>query len=89
MKTAVLETGISDHHKMILSILKHTFLKRPSKTICYRDLENFDQKAFSSYLESKMADCPNSFEKFLHHIIFAHIFSKRQKYIAFYKYCTF
>lgn len=27
MKTVVLETGISDHHKMIFSILKHTFAK--------------------------------------------------------------
>ena len=43
MKTAVLETGISDHHKMIFSILKHTFAKRPPKTISYRDLKNFDQ----------------------------------------------
>ena len=65
MKTAVLETGISDHHKMIFSILKHTFAKGPPKTICYRDLKNFDQKAFNSYLEAKMAACPNSFEKFL------------------------
>ena len=30
-----------------------------------RDLKHFDQKTFNSYLESKMVDCPNSFEKFL------------------------
>ena len=65
MKTTMLETGISDHHKMVFPILKHTFAKEPPKTICYRDLKNFDQKAFNSYLESKMADCPNFFEKFL------------------------
>ena len=65
MKTEVLETGISDHHKMIFSILKYVFAKRPPKTICYRDLKNFGQKAFNSYLKSKVADCPNSFENFL------------------------
>ena len=50
---------------MIFSILKHTFAKGPPKTICYRDLKNFGQKVFSSYLESKMADCKNSVEKLL------------------------
>ena len=64
MKTVVLETGISDQHKMIFSILKHTFAKGPPKTICYRDLKNCDQKAFNSYMESKMTGCPNPFEKF-------------------------
>ena len=49
---------------MIFSILKHTFAKRPPKTIWYRDLKKFDQEAFNSYLESKMADCPKSFETF-------------------------
>ena len=55
MKIAVLETGISDHHKMISSILKHTFTEGPPKPICYRDLKDFDQKAFNSYLESKIS----------------------------------
>ena len=64
-KTAVLDTGISDHNKTIFSILKHTFAKGPPKTICYRHLKNFDKKAFMSYLESKMSECPNSFKKFL------------------------
>ena len=31
MKTAVLETGISGHHDMIFSILKHTFAKDQPK----------------------------------------------------------
>ena len=64
MKTAVLETGISYHHEMIFSILKHTFAIGPPKGICYRDLKNFDQKVFNSYLESKMVDCPNSLKSF-------------------------
>ena len=41
METAVLETGISDHHKMFffLIILKQTFTKALPRTICYRDLK--------------------------------------------------
>ena len=65
MKTAVLETVMSDHRKMIFSILKHAFAKGPPKTVCYWDLKNFDQRASNCYLESKMADCRNSFEKLL------------------------
>ena len=61
----MLETGFSDHHKMIFSILKHTFAKGPPKVVCYRDLKNFYLKVFNIYLESKMAACPNSSEKFL------------------------
>ena len=44
MKTAVLETGISDHHKMIFYILKHNFPEEPPKAICHRDMKNFDHK---------------------------------------------
>ena len=32
MELTVLETGISDHHKMIFFILKHIFAKEPTKT---------------------------------------------------------
>ena len=48
METTVLENGISDHHKMIFSILKYTFAKGQPKTICNRDLKDFNQKAFNS-----------------------------------------
>ena len=41
---------------MIFSILKHAFAKGLPKTICYRDLKNFDQKAFNSYLESRVSE---------------------------------
>ena len=53
MKTAMLETGFSDHHKMIFSILKHTFAKGPPKVVCYRGLKNFYLKVFNIYLKSK------------------------------------
>ena len=48
MKTAVLETGISDHHKLIFSNLKRSFANGPPEIIYYRDLKNFGQKVFNS-----------------------------------------
>ena len=65
MKTTVLEIGISDHDKTLFSILKHTFAKEPPKLFNKEIGKNFCQKAFSSYLESNMSECPNLFEKFL------------------------
>ena len=56
MRIVVLETGVSDHHEMIFSILKHAFAQEPPKTNSYRDLKIFDQKAFNSYQESKMSE---------------------------------
>ena len=44
MKTPVMETGISGHHKTIFSILKHTFVKALPRTISYRDLETLIKK---------------------------------------------
>ena len=64
MKKAVLDAGTPDHNKKIFLILKHTFAKGPPRTICDWYLKNFDKKAFNSYLESKMSECPNSFKTF-------------------------
>ena len=90
MKTAVLETGISDYHKMMFSISNQTFPKGPSKSVCYGDLKNFDQKAFSSYIESEMSECSNSFENSFQ--IFqdtTQLFDPLKKKIIYYKNKTF
>ena len=64
MKTKLLETDFKSSQYDFF-YFKHTFTKGTPKTICYRDLRKFVQKAFNSYMESKMAGYPNSFEKFL------------------------
>ena len=46
MKSAACETGISDYHKMIVTLLKSTFAKGKPKTINYRDFNNFDKDLF-------------------------------------------
>ena len=48
----VIETAISDHHKLIGSFLKSKFQRLPPKNILYRDYKNFDEKLFLNELSS-------------------------------------
>ena len=48
--TSVIETGMSDHHKMIGSFLKSTFRRLPPKNISYRDYKNFNTDTFLNEL---------------------------------------
>ena len=58
----VYETGISDHHKMIISVLRKTFAKGKPKTVFPRCYKNFDQDSFNGTLNSGVS-LPNfSFE---------------------------
>ena len=44
--TCVIETALSDHHKLIGSFLKSKFHRLPPKNIHYRDYKKFDEKLF-------------------------------------------
>ena len=50
MKTNVFETGISDHHKMISTIMKLHITRESPKTKYYRDYRKFEIDYFSSEL---------------------------------------
>ena len=64
MKSCALETGISDHHKMIMSVFRCTFAKGNHKMFFYRDFQSFDKENFENDISSKISNnC--SFEKFL------------------------
>ena len=52
--TSTFETGLSDHHHLIYSILKTTFKKEESKKFIFRDYKNFDNTNFQMELESKL-----------------------------------
>ena len=45
-----LETGLSEFHRMTISILKMHFRKLPPKVINYRDLKKFDNERFMGSL---------------------------------------
>ena len=54
--TNTISTGLSDHHKMVLTVLKASFKKNPPKTIHYRDYKNFDKILFKTELKSLMSE---------------------------------
>ena len=44
--SVAIETGLSDHHKMVLTVLKCHFVCLQPTTIHYRDYKYFDPEAF-------------------------------------------
>ena len=61
--TITLASGLSDFHKMILTILKSTFPKAKPKQIVYRKFKNFDLKKFKNEIRTKMQSI-NKYETF-------------------------
>ena len=54
------ETGLSDHHHLIYSMLKTTFHKEEPKTLIYRDYKTFSLEKFSSELFLKLESQENN-----------------------------
>ena len=52
--TTTLATGLSDIHKMILTVLKSTFPKVKSEEIIYRNFKNFDLNNFKNDTRTNM-----------------------------------
>ena len=49
------ETGFSDHHPLIYTILKSTFVKVPPKVITYRDYKTFNTERFLTDLNNVLS----------------------------------
>ena len=54
MKTLTFETGVSDHHKLIGTMLRSTFAKGKPKKMFYRCYRNFDNKKFEKELQKQL-----------------------------------
>ena len=63
MKTLTFETGVSDHHKLIGTMLRSTFAKGKPKQMFYRCYKNFDNKRFEEELEKQLLSV-SDFESF-------------------------
>ena len=63
MKTLTFETGVSDHHKRIGTMLRSTFAKGKPKKMFYRYYKNFDNKRFEEELQKQLLSVSN-FEPF-------------------------
>ena len=58
------ETGISDHHHMIYTMLKSCFDNTEIKLLNYRDFRHFSQKYFKEDLSEALCDCGDSYDDF-------------------------
>ena len=56
MKCYTVETGISDYHKLIMSICRLTFAKGKSKKLFHCCYKNFDSKLFEETLIKNMSE---------------------------------
>ena len=75
MKSATFESGLSDHHKLMTTMLRKTISKGNSKKLFYRDYKRFDQKTFETELKLKLNFQTNlSYSTF--HAVFLEILNK-------------
>ena len=52
--TATVETGLSDFHKMIVTVLKTTFPKQGPTVINHRNYKKYDDNVFKSDLQEEL-----------------------------------
>ena len=50
--TSTIETGLSDHHKLVLTFLKSTFNRLPPKELSYRCYKNFNEENYLDDLKN-------------------------------------
>ena len=62
--TKVILTGLSDYHKMVITILKQTFQRSSPKELVYREYRNFDRLTFKRELEEKLNQQINEYKHF-------------------------
>ena len=60
------ETGISDHHHMIYTMLKSCFNNTEPKLLNYTNFKHFSQKNFKEDLSEALCDCGDSYDDFDH-----------------------
>ena len=53
--TKAITTGISDCHKMIITVLKMTFKKAKPREILYRSYKNYNEDMFREDLNQRLA----------------------------------
>ena len=69
-----LETGLSDHHKMTITIMRSYFPKQAPILIKYRNFKNFDKATFRAALHNNLMNCITDYDKF--QSIFMETFNK-------------
>ncbi len=82
--TTTVATGLSDFHKMAVTVMKTTFPKAPPKIIHYRDKRNFNVHAFRGELKAALDNVTtySEFEEIFLKILEKHAPSKQKVYRA-------
>ena len=62
--SSTFETGLSDHHHLLFSMLKTTFKKEDSKRLIYCDNKNFNNEYFKNDLKNGQLKYPKNYESF-------------------------
>ena len=62
--TSSYETGLSDHHHMIYTMLKSSFINIEPKLLNYREHKNFSFGNFKEDLSEALLDCRNAYDEF-------------------------
>ena len=52
--TSTINTGLSDYHKMVVTVLRKTFQRAQPKLVAYRDSKNFDNELFKPSLQNAL-----------------------------------
>ena len=63
LNSSAAETGTSDHHSLICTILRSTLCKGPAKFIYYRAYNNYNKEQFENILKHILVSSSN-FEEF-------------------------
>ena len=62
--TKAISTGLSDFHKMVVSVLKRSFHRSAPKEVVYRDYKILDRVIFKRELEDKLNQQINEYKHF-------------------------
>ena len=81
-KTATISTGLSDFHKMIVTVMKTTYPKADPKIKHYRNFSKYNKKYFElelvRNLENKQSDTYDSFQNVFLNILDSHAPQKKK-----------
>ena len=64
MKTTTVSTGLSDFHKMVVTVMRSTFTKAEPITVKYRDFSRYNKILFGNDLKRNLVNQPNDYDTF-------------------------
>ena len=80
--TTIVSTGLSDFHKMIITVMKTTFPKAKPKIVFYRDYKKFEEAKFRNdlrlELQNKSVENYEKFEQIFLNVLDKHAPSKKK-----------